>query len=84
MCGRPADPARGKRGGTLLVCQGPSCGYEAEEGGSDGRASKSSEKEKRIARKLMHQFGGGGKETSTFGDLLKASAERKIEREENS
>ncbi len=83
LCSGPLYPVRGKRGKTLLVCQGLSCGFE-EEGGGDRRGTRPSGKEKRIARKLMNQYGKGGKETSTFGDLLKVSMERKKEREENS
>jgi len=68
LCGKPLYPLQGKRGKKRLVCQGLSCGYEE----GDGR------KEKRIGRSLMHKYGGGGgAETTTFGDLLKASQERK-------
>ena len=59
----------------MLVCQGLSCGYEEQEGG--GMDGKPSEKEKRIARTLMKQYGNTSKETSTFADLIKAAQERK-------
>jgi len=75
LCGKPLYPVKGKRGRTMLVCQGLSCGYEEQEGG--GMDGKPSEKEKRIARTLMKQYGDTSKETSTFADLIKAAQERK-------
>ncbi len=75
LCGRPLYPVRGKRGKNMLVCQGLSCGYEEQEGGS--RDSKPSEKEKKIARRLMKEYGDNSKETATFADLIKAAQERK-------
>ena len=82
LCGKPLYPLKGKKGRKLLVCQGLSCGYEEGEGRQgDGRPSA---KEKRIGRNLMRQYGGGGTETTTFGDLLKASQERKKDQERKS
>jgi len=79
MCGKPLYPVRGRKGRKMLVCQGLSCGYEEIEG--QDQSGKPSEKEKRMAKRLIRQYSGGGKETSTFGDLLKASLERQKERE---
>lgn len=76
LCGKPLLPVRGKKG-NLLVCQGLSCGYEEMQRNSPAESMRPSHKEKSIARSMMRKYGDNGKETSSFGDLLKASMERK-------
>ena len=77
LCGKLLMPATDRKGRKLLVCQSLSCGYEQGEGELDGPARRPSKQEKAVTRRLIQQFSDHSKETTTLGELIKASREKK-------
>ncbi len=80
QCGKPMLAARDRRGNRIRVCVSFSCGYEEHEETSDGRPPRLSKREQGRVRGLIRKYSDSSKETSTFGDLIKASKEKKKNR----
>lgn len=80
LCGKKMLTVRNKRGNNLRVCTSFSCGYEEREETEDGRMRRPSKREQAQTRGMIRKFSDSSKDTATFGDLIKASIDKKKNR----
>ncbi|HEB11928.1 MAG TPA: DNA topoisomerase III [Spirochaetales bacterium] len=77
ICGKMMMAAKDKKGRKRLVCHSLACGYEQSESNDSSLSHRPSKREKAVTRQLVRKYSDHSAETSTFGDLIKASMERK-------
>jgi len=77
LCGKMMMAAKDKKGRKRLVCHSLACGYEQSESDDRSLSRRPSKREKAMTSRLVHKYSDHSSETSTFGDLIKASMERK-------
>ena len=77
ICGKMMMAAKDKKGRKRLVCHSLACGYEQSESDDRGLSRRPSKREKAATSRLVQKYSDHSAETSTFGDLIKASKERK-------
>jgi len=80
MCGKKMLAVRDKRGNRLRVCASFACGYEEREETGDGRMRRPSKREQAQTRGMIRKYSDSSKDTATFGDLIKASMDKKKNR----
>ena len=76
VCGRPLLAVQDRRGRKLLACQALSCGYEQGAQTGDG-PHRPSPREKAITRRMLREYNDDAKDTSSFGELIRAAQEKK-------
>ncbi len=69
--------AKDKKGRKRLVCHSLACGYEESESRDGSLSHRPSKREKAVTSRLVQKYSDHSTETSSFGDLIKASMERK-------
>lgn len=80
ICGKKFLTGRDKKGVKMLVCQSRSCGYEQKES-EDWESGKQTRKQKAMVSKMIHKYTDTkSKNTQSFGDILKASLDKKKEK----
>lgn len=77
LCGKMMMAAKDKKGRKRLVCHSLACGYEQSESDDRSLSHRPSKREKAMTTRLVQKYSDHSAETSTFGDLIKASMERK-------
>jgi DNA topoisomerase-3 len=77
ICGKMMMAAKDKKGRKRLVCHSLACGYEQSESNDRSLSHRPSKREKAVTSRLVQKYSDHSAETSTFGDLIKASMERK-------
>jgi len=77
LCGKMMMAAKDKKGRKRLVCHSLACGYEQSESNDRSLSHRPSKREKAVTSRLVQKYSDHSAETSTFGDLIKASLERK-------
>lgn len=80
LCGKKMLAVQDKRGNKLRVCASFSCGYEEREEAEDGRMRRPSKREQAQSRGMIRKYSDSSKDTATFGDLIKASMDKKKNR----
>jgi DNA topoisomerase-3 len=81
VCGKMMLSVRDKTGKKLSVCQSFSCGYEESEDAGYNLARRPSKREKAHTRRLIRKYSDTSKDTATFADLIKASMDKKKNRQ---
>lgn len=77
ICGKMMMAAKDKKGRKRLVCHSLACGYEQSESNDSSLSHRPSKREKAVTSRLVQKYSDHSAETSSFGDLIKASMERK-------
>jgi len=77
ICGKMMMAAKDKKGRKRLVCPSLACGYEQSESDNRSLSHRPSKREKAVTTRLVQKYSDHSAETSTFGDLIKASMKRK-------
>ncbi len=77
MCGKMLIPGKDRRGNKIFVCHSLSCGYEETNQIQGDLPHRAGRREKAMNRRLISEYSDSSSTTSSFGDLLKASQERK-------
>ena len=77
MCGKLLIPGKDRRGNKIFVCHSLSCGYEETNQRQGDLPHRAGRREKAMNRRLISEFSDSSSTTSSFGDLIRASQEKK-------